>query len=129
VIEDTGVRCPNVGVEAAVEDTDLTPVCVESLDVVVTNARSKGCLLEGHAHGTHRRLGGGSGHAINCNIDDICASSSTSEHASCSNTCGVVRVNVDGEVGVRLANSANQAKRLSAGDPDEVKKKTDMVAA
>lgn len=38
MIKDAGVRGSDVGFEAAVQHTDLTPVKVESLDIVVANA-------------------------------------------------------------------------------------------
>jgi hypothetical protein len=48
------------------------------------------------------------GHTINGDVDDIGTGLGTGEHTSNSDTSGIVRVNVDREVGVGLSNSANQ---------------------
>lgn len=43
----TGVRCPNVGFEAAIEHANLRPIKVEGLYVGIANARAKTSLLKG----------------------------------------------------------------------------------
>lgn len=63
MVEDGRVRGTNVGFKAAVEETNLTPVAVKSLDIVVADASSEVSLFESHADGTHGRLGRKAGHA------------------------------------------------------------------
>lgn len=63
MVEDTRVRGPNVGLEAAVQDANLAPVQVKSLDISVLDASAELGLLESGANGTHRGLRGQTGHA------------------------------------------------------------------
>ena len=46
---------------------------------------------------------------VNCDIDDVGPGGGGSQHTSSGDTGSVMRVNVDGEVGVFLANSTNKA--------------------
>jgi 3-oxoacyl-[acyl-carrier-protein] synthase III len=57
MVEDTGVRRPDIGFEAAVQHANLTPIKVKGLDILVTDTCSHGSLLESHANCTHGRLG------------------------------------------------------------------------
>jgi hypothetical protein len=63
VLEDTRVGGADVSVEALVKLTDVRPVKVERGNVLLTDAGSEVGLLESGANGTHRRLGGHTGHA------------------------------------------------------------------
>lgn len=63
VVKDTRVGSADVGLEAAVEHADLTPVKVEGLDVLVADTGSKFGLLKRHTDGSHGRLRGQTGHA------------------------------------------------------------------
>ena len=56
MIEDTRVCGANVGLEAGVEHTDLTPVKVECLDIGIANASPETGLLQRSADRTHGRL-------------------------------------------------------------------------
>ena len=71
MVEDRRVRSTNVGLEAAVEETNLAPVAVKSLDIVVADASSEVSLLESHANGAHGRLRRKTGHACRHKTLDI----------------------------------------------------------
>jgi len=45
---------------------------------------------------------------VDCNVNNISASSCAGEHACSSDTSSVVRVDVDGKVGMGFPDSANQ---------------------
>lgn len=62
MVENGRVRGANVGLETAVEQANLAPIAVESLDIVVADTSSEVGLFESHADGTHGRLGGKTGH-------------------------------------------------------------------
>lgn len=57
VIEDTRVRSTDVRLETAVQDSDLTPVHIERLDVLMGDTGTETGLLQRRAHGTHCGLG------------------------------------------------------------------------
>lgn len=108
MFEDGRVGCADISFEAAVHHPDLSPVQVESLDVFVTDTGTKVVLLQSSADGTHSRLRGETGHTVDCNIDDISTCSCGCEHARNGNAGGVVGVDVDGEVGVLLADRTDE---------------------
>jgi len=58
VVENTGIRCPHVRLEATVHHPDLTPVEVEGLDIGVSNPSSEAGLFERTCNSTHRGLRG-----------------------------------------------------------------------
>lgn len=108
MFEDGRVGCADVSFEAAVHHADLSPVQVESLDVFVTDTGTEVVLLQSSADGTHSRLRGETGHAINGKVDDISTCSGGCEHARNGNAGGVVGVDVDGEVGILLADRTDE---------------------
>lgn len=111
MLEDGRVGCADVGLEAAVHHPDLSPVQVESLDVVVADTSAEVVLLQSSADSTHSWLRGETGHAVDCEIDDVGTCSGGCEHAGNGNTGGVVGVDVNGEVGVLLADGTNKPLR------------------
>ena len=62
MIEDTRVCGANVGLEAGVEHTDLTPVKVESLNILISDTSAETGLLKSRANGSHWWLRGETGH-------------------------------------------------------------------
>jgi hypothetical protein len=132
VVVNSGVGARHLGVEALVEDTNLAPVQVESLDVFVTDTGAHSGLLKSSNDGTHCSLGSGSGHAyqqtsslqlrswrmeerskltVNGDIDDIGSSGGAREHGSSRDTGGVVRVNVDGVIGELLSEGPDETRK------------------
>jgi len=63
MVKDTGVRCPNIGLEATVQYANLGPVRIERLNIVITDPRSHICLFQSHTHGAHGGLRGQPRHA------------------------------------------------------------------
>lgn len=110
MIEHTRIGSPNIGLEALIQDSDLAPVEVQCLDIGVTDTCTKVALLKGGSDSTHGWLRGETGHAVDGDIDDISSCGGGGEHGSGRDTSGVVRVNVDGEVGILLANGTDQTK-------------------
>lgn len=124
MVENTRVGGADVGLEATVQDTDLTPVEVEGLDVGVADTSTELGLLKSRANCTHRRLGGQTRHAwkklvsaerrvlvrrtVNSDVDDVSASHRRGDHGGGRDTRGVVRVDVDREVGILLTDGTNQ---------------------
>jgi len=119
MLENTRIGGANVGLEAAVQLSNLRPVQIKGLDISISDTGAKSGLLQGRANSSHRRLRGETGHAcqfllaqlmrsrrghtINRNIDNICTSHRRGDHRRSRNTGGIVRVDVDWEVGVFLA--------------------------
>jgi len=60
------------------------------------------------ANSTHGRLRGETGKIINSNIYNIRTSLGSSQHARGGDTSRIVRVNVNGQVGVSLSDSSNE---------------------
>ena len=58
MIEYAGVGSTNSGFKTTVQEPDLGPIEVKSLDVFITDARAQISLLQCHAHSTHGRLRG-----------------------------------------------------------------------
>jgi hypothetical protein len=63
MVENTGIRCPYVRLEATVQHPDLTPVEIEGLNISVSNSGSEAGLLKCSRDGTHGGLRGQTGHA------------------------------------------------------------------
>jgi hypothetical protein len=63
MVKHTRVGRANVGLETAIQQSDLAPVLVQRLYVVVADTSSEVSLLERHAHCTHGRLRGQTRHA------------------------------------------------------------------
>lgn len=74
----------------------------------MTNARPKATLLERHRNCTHRRLTGETDHAVDSNINSVGAGRSSDGHRSRGDASGIVRVDVDRQVGVLLVDSADE---------------------
>lgn len=145
MIEDTGIGGPDIGFEAAIEHANLTPVEVEGLDILIANTCSQGSLFQSHAHGSHRWLRSQTRHALivsRCefpshvkyhsgrltiyrNVDDIRTSRGACNHTCSSNTRGVMRVHMNGKVGIPFPDCPNKAVKIthcvSSVTPDERK--------
>jgi len=121
VIEDTRVGAPDVGIEALVKSSNVRPVKVESLDVLVRDSGSELGLFKSGADSSHRRLRSSTRHAVDSDVDDICSGRSAGEHGRSRDTGSVMGVNVNGHVGELLAKSANEPVRRKR--PESAKRK------
>lgn len=108
VVEDTRVGSTNVGLEALVKLSNLGPVLVERLNVLIRDTSTQTGLLKSTADGTHGGLRGETREVIDGNVDDISTGSSTSNHARGSDTSSVMRVDVDRELGMGLSDSTDK---------------------
>lgn len=100
-----------VSLEWRVEETELRPVRVNGTDVVDVQAGLVVAALERRKHGANAGLGGHSRQAVSGSVDNIGSCGGAGGHGSDTSTGGVVSVDVDGEIGVLLADSANQESR------------------
>lgn len=71
MLEHTRIGSPNVGLEAAVQLSNLGPVQVKGLDISVSDTSAESGLLQGHANSTHRRLRGETGHACQYQLTQL----------------------------------------------------------
>lgn len=108
MVEDTRVGCTNIGLEALVKLSNLGPVLVERLNVLVRDTSTQTGLLKSTADGTHGGLRGETGEVIDGNVNDISTGSSASNHARGSDTSSVVRVDVDRKLGMSLSDSTDK---------------------
>lgn len=108
VVKDTRIGSADIGLEALVELSDLGPILVERLDVLVRDTSTQTGLLESTADGTHGRLRCETGKVIDGDVNHIGTCGGTSDHARGSDTSSIVRVNVDGKLGVGLSNSTDK---------------------
>lgn len=108
VVKDTRIGGSDVGLEGGVEDSDLRPVGVESLDVLVRDTGAETGLLESGNDGSHGGLRGETREVINGHVDNVGTGLGGGEHRSGGDTGSVVGVDVDREVGVSLSDSADQ---------------------
>ena len=58
MLEYTRIGSPNVCLEASVQLANLGPVEIKGLNICVSDTGAKSRLLQGHADGPHRGLGG-----------------------------------------------------------------------
>ena len=123
MIENAGIRCPYVRLEATVQHPDLTPVEIEGLDISVSDSGSQAGLFKCSRNSTHGGLRGQTGHAwresagfktwdliqltVNGDIHNIRSCSSSGEHCCGCDAGGVVRMDVDREIRILLADCAD----------------------
>jgi hypothetical protein len=118
---DLRVRSGQSSLEARVDETELSPVGVDGTDVLNVELGIAVGSLQRSKDGSNGRLGGHTGQRVGSGVNGISTSVGTSSHGSNSSTGGVVSVNVDGEVGVLGADSANEySSGLGAEDTSHV---------
>lgn len=113
MVEDTRVGRSDVGLEALVELSDLGPVLVETLNVLVRDSGTEVGLLERGADGTHGGLGRQSREDVDGNVDNVGSGGGAGNHARGGDTGRVVRVDVNRQVGVVLSDGRNERRRGS----------------
>jgi GTPase len=102
------VRSGKTSLEGRVEETKLGPVCVQVTDHVRVQASIKVGTLQGGEDGAQTGLGCHTGHAVDGGINSVRTSLSASNHGCNTGSSRVVSMYVDGQVGVLLADGADQ---------------------
>ena len=108
VLVNLGVGAGEMGLEGRVEETELTPVLIDGPDMANVEVGLEFAAFERGEDGVDARLRSHARQAIGGSIDDVGTSLSTGRHGSDTGTRRVVGVDVDGQVGVFLANGADQ---------------------
>jgi hypothetical protein len=108
VLVDLGVGTSKVSLERRVQKTQLRPVGVESSDLLGIQTGVEIATLQGSQNSVDTRLGSHTRQAVGGGIDGIGTSLGASDHGSNTGTGRVVGVDVDGEVGVSLADRTDQ---------------------
>ncbi len=108
VLVDLGVGTSEMGLEWRVEEAELRPVGVESADLVNIQTRLEASTLKRGDDGVDAGLRSHARQAVSGSINSIGTSLGGSNHGGDTSTGGVVGVHVDRQVGVSLANGADE---------------------
>lgn len=108
MLVDLGVGTGKVSLEGRVEKAELRPVGVESADLVgVQTGLETGALERGH-DGIDAGLRGHARQTVSGGVNGIGTSLGAGNHGGNTGTGRVVRVDVDGKIGVSLTDGANE---------------------
>ena len=105
---DIGGAALLAALEGGVDVSDVGPVVVDEVELLLVDVGVERGTLEGGDDGAHGRLGGHAGHGVDGDVDDIGAGLTAGNHGGNTGTGGVVGVDVDGEVGILLADGADE---------------------
>lgn len=108
VLVNLGIGAGKMGLEGRVEQAELGPVDVESSDELGIQTRVKISTLKRGNDGVDAGLRGHARQAVSGSIDSISTSLGASNHGGHTGTGRVVGVDVDGKIGVLLADRADQ---------------------
>lgn len=108
VLVDLGVGASEASLKRRVEHTELRPVRVDGADVADVELGILVGALERSEDGTNAGLRGHARQAVSGSVDGIGASFGASSHGGDAGTGRVVGVDVDGQVGMALANGTDK---------------------
>lgn len=108
VLVNLRIGTSEVGFEGRVEETELRPVGVKSTDVLDVETSVFVSAIKRSNDGVNAGLRGHARQAVSGSINGISTSHGASNHGSDTSTRRVVGVDVDGEVGVLLADAADK---------------------
>lgn len=108
VLVDLGVGTSEMSLEGRVEETELRPVGVKGSDLLGIQTGVKIATLKRGNDGIDAGLRGHARQAVSGGIDGIGTSLGTGNHGGDTSTGRVVSVDVDGEIGVLLADGTDE---------------------
>ena len=116
--EHTRIRSPNIRLEAAIELSDLCPVQIQSLNIIISDTSAKVSLLERGAYSTHGWLRSQTRHTVDGNVDNVRSRRRCSKHTRSCNAGGVMRVYVDRKVWILLPDRTDESRGQSVSVKD-----------
>lgn len=108
VLVNLRIGASKVGLEGRVEQAELGPVDVEGSDKLGIQTRVKIAALKRSNDGIDAGLRGHARQAVGGSIDSVSTSLGASNHGGHTSTGRVVGVDVDGKIGILLADGADQ---------------------